>query len=195
MKKRGLLKSVFTAILISLTMNVRSQLLVELLEDKSSITIQGTSSLHNWEEKVQKFDVDLVIELKENKVAGIHNASVICESSSIESGNSIMNNKTHDALKAEKHPRIIFKLISVDKLNQQGHNFTGVATGDLTVAGKTKRVQLNFQGSNGGKIISIKGSKEIRMTEFAIEPPTALMGTLKTGDEITISFNLHFQLS
>jgi hypothetical protein len=28
------------------------------------------------------------------------------------------------------------------------------------------------------------------MTDFKIDPPTALMGTMKTGDEITISFNV-----
>jgi len=31
------------------------------------------------------------------------------------------------------------------------------------------------------------------MTEFGIEPPTAIFGTLKTGDEISIDFNVVFK--
>jgi hypothetical protein len=29
------------------------------------------------------------------------------------------------------------------------------------------------------------------MTDFGIGPPTALLGTLKTGDDITIAYTLH----
>jgi len=168
---------------------------VALLQNKSSIKIQGTSSLHDWEEDVQEFDVNLKLVMTDNKVSDIRDVSVVMKSASIESGNSIMNSKTHSALKADQHPEIEFKLITVDNLIKQGHNFTGVVTGDLTIAGKTKRIKLDFQGSNGGKIITIKGSKEFKMSEFNIDPPTALMGTLKTADEITISFNLQFLLS
>jgi len=27
------------------------------------------------------------------------------------------------------------------------------------------------------------------MTHYGVEPPTALMGTIKTGEEVTINFN------
>jgi hypothetical protein len=41
-----------------------------------------------------------------------------------------------------------------------------------------------------GNRIQIKGSKKVKMTDFNISPPTAMLGTLKTGDEVTISFTL-----
>jgi hypothetical protein len=30
------------------------------------------------------------------------------------------------------------------------------------------------------------------MTEFNMEPPKAMMGTIKAGDEVTINFNIIF---
>jgi hypothetical protein len=40
--------------------------------------------------------------------------------------------------------------------------------------------------------VTFTGKKTIKMTEFEVEPPTALLGTIKTGDEVTISFNSKF---
>ena len=34
------------------------------------------------------------------------------------------------------------------------------------------------------------GSVTFNMTNFNIDPPTAVMGTIKTGDEITIKFQV-----
>jgi hypothetical protein len=39
--------------------------------------------------------------------------------------------------------------------------------------------------------MQISGSKKLKMTEFDMVPPTALMGTIKTGDEVTVTFNLN----
>jgi hypothetical protein len=59
----------------------------------------------------------------------------------------------------------------------------------------TKRIQLTFAGTHTGNKITIKGSKELNMNDFKIKPPTAMMGTLKTGEQITVSFQLNFQVS
>ena len=36
------------------------------------------------------------------------------------------------------------------------------------------------------------GSIKIVMSDYGIEPPVAMFGTLKTGDEVTIDFELKF---
>jgi hypothetical protein len=40
--------------------------------------------------------------------------------------------------------------------------------------------------------LAFEGSQTIKMTDYGITPPTALFGTLKTGDEITITFKTNF---
>ena len=37
---------------------------------------------------------------------------------------------------------------------------------------------------------SLKGSEEILLTDYGIDPPTALLGLIRTGDRITIEFDM-----
>lgn len=172
-----------------------SQETVVLLPGQSSITINGTSSLHDWEEKVEKFDVNLNLTFREKEISAIDMVSLTCKTVSITSDNSIMTHKTHNALQVEKYPEIIFKLVSVDHLTSKNGSFSGTLVGDIILAGVTKRIQLTFAGIHAGNKITIKGSKELNMNDFKIKPPTAMMGTLKTGEQITVSFQLNFQVS
>jgi hypothetical protein len=38
--------------------------------------------------------------------------------------------------------------------------------------------------------ISFAGSKKLKMTDYKIKPPTALLGSLTTGDEVEIVFQV-----
>lgn len=188
---------IFSALLIlaAIAIPVSGQQSVRLLPDQSEINIKGTSNLHDWEENVENFKVNLNLKFQENEVKSIDHVHVTMQSGSIVSENNIMTNKTHDALNVKKYPEIEFKLVSVDQLASDEGKFSGTLVGDITIAGVTKRISLGFSGLHSGNKITIKGSKELKMNDFKIQPPTALMGTLKTGQEITISFSLNFQVT
>jgi polyisoprenoid-binding protein YceI len=168
---------------------------VVLQPSASSVTIKGTSSLHDWEEKVGKYDVDLVFRYQENSITGIEKVLFKCQSKSITSESSLMNNKTYEALKTDKFTEISFKLISVEHFTFQNGKLTGTLIGDLFLSGVTRRVSIDFSGNANGDKVIIKGLKSLKMSDFNITPPTALMGSLKTGDQVTISFNLAFQVN
>jgi polyisoprenoid-binding protein YceI len=186
----------FTLFLLFLSIcavSLFSQQTVSLIPASSTMSIQGTSSLHDWEEKVDKFEVSLSVKTRDKDIISIDRANFTCKAKSISSENSTMTNKTLDALKAESYPDISFKLVSVDKLSSQGGNFSGTVSGDITLAGVTKRISISFSGNNANNKISLKGSKIVSLKDYNIIPPTAMLGTLKTGDQVTISFNLLFQ--
>ena len=171
------------------------QTTVNLIPGQSSVIIKGTSSLHDWEEKVEKFTINLNLKFNGKKITGIDHVLFICKSGSIVSDNSIMTNKTRNALLVEKYPDITFKMASVDNLSLQDGSFSGTLAGDVSLAGVTKRVTIAFTGVHSENKISIKGSKELNMNDFKIKPPTAMMGALKTGEQVTIYFQLSFQVS
>lgn len=63
--------------------------------------------------------------------------------------------------------------------------------GNLNVAGTTKSIDLVVKGEllpNGA--ILFEGMKALKMTDFNVKPPTALLGVLKTGNEVFISFRI-----
>jgi hypothetical protein len=59
------------------------------------------------------------------------------------------------------------------------------------MAGTSKPVELTAKGkvlANGD--VQIIGSRKLNMKDFNMVPPTAMMGTIKVGEEVTVNFNL-----
>ena len=60
--------------------------------------------------------------------------------------------------------------------------------------GKTKDITLQFKISNSNQNqINVTGETKLKMSDFGIDPPTAMLATLKTGDDITIKYNIILQ--
>ena len=107
---------------------------------------------------------------------------------------SIMDRKTYDALKADKFANISFKLSSAT-INRSGNSYDINAKGDLSIAGTTRRTDIYVKGTAEGDNITVKGSKWLKMTDFGVNPPTALMGTLTTGNDVEIVFQITMKKS
>ena len=104
-----------------------------------------------------------------------------------------MDNNTYKALKADKHPNISYvaKTVAITRTDASG--FSAKTTGSMTIAGTTNATDIAATVKiNGDKTITVTGSKKIKMTDYKIDPPTAVFGTIKTGNEITISFNCKY---
>jgi hypothetical protein len=39
----------------------------------------------------------------------------------------------------------------------------------------------------------LKGNVPLKMTDFKIKPPTAMLGAMKTGDAVTVKFDVSFK--
>jgi polyisoprenoid-binding protein YceI len=188
------MKTLIVWIFLFVPVIVYGQKQAKLLKSESSVSIKGTSSLHDWEEKVLQFDCDVQVQTQGDKLIKIDVGKFKCNVKSIESGNSIMNSKTHDALKAETYPELKFVLKTVDKLSIENGKYSCVVIGDINIAGVTKSISFPITGAFVNNTFKVKGSTLINMPDFGVVPPTALMGTLKTGKEITIHFSLSFVL-
>jgi polyisoprenoid-binding protein YceI len=62
----------------------------------------------------------------------------------------------------------------------------------LSIAGVAKEVKFKTKYDVDGNQITFKGSYTFKMTDFNIDPPTAVMGTIKTGDEVTVRLEIVF---
>lgn len=173
------MKIIVTALLLSgLLLGNKA---IEINSEKSKVEIQGTSSLHDWESKVETFSIKGNIGTDQ-----ISDLVASFKVESIKSGKAIMDSKTQDALKASKYPNITFQsaALKIENGKVQG-------PGTLTIAGKSKPFQFDAsasQATSGGMLIS--GSTKLKMTDFGVEPPTAMFGTLTTGDEVTVNYEI-----
>lgn len=158
----------------------------------SKIIVEGTSNLHDWELVAQNLSSELDLIEGEKTVSDIRNVSFTMKAENLQSDNSIMNKKTQNALKTNKYNTIQFSPTNIVNIKSSGNNFTGIARGELKIAGKQRPVEVNFKGRKTGKSITIMGEKELKMSDYGIDPPTAMLGTLKTGDLVSVRFVLEY---
>jgi polyisoprenoid-binding protein YceI len=157
------------------------------VEPSSEMVIKGTSSIHDWTSEVETVKGKGMLMIESGNLKKVSDLNISIPVKSIKSGKNAMDKNTYEALKAEDHPEIKFNLLSLQDM--VGNKIT--ATGEITIGGSTKKTELtaSYDVKEDGKI-ALKGEKSLKMSEFNIDPPTAMFGTIKTGDEITIEYNL-----
>jgi polyisoprenoid-binding protein YceI len=166
------------------------------LLSSSSMTIEGTSSLHDWTMTTERVDGKASLLISEEGELTIQNLNISLKAESLKSNHSGMDKNAYKALKTSDYPQITFVLKKVNSIQKNGTTYRVNGTGDLTVAGKTKSMTLAAtcsQDANGA--VWFKGETKFKMTDFGVEPPTAVFGTIKTGDEITIKYRTGFTKS
>jgi polyisoprenoid-binding protein YceI len=165
----------------------------ELSKTGTEVAIRGTSSLHDWEMNLNAFNSGFQLSQEGSKIKGLDNVTFSCKATDIKSESSLMDRKAYDALKADDFPDIKFSGLSSTGLAAEGKIFTGNLKGKLNVAGETQDVIIPFNGTFiDSETINIIASTDLNMSSFNITPPTAMLGALKTGDKISVSFSLRF---
>ena len=156
----------------------------------SSMTIFGTSNLHDWKTQVTKISGELGM----NSTKNINVLTLKIPISSLKSGKGIMDGKTSDAFEAKKFPNITFQLTDVvfTKVTEKESEVT--LTGNLTMHGESKKFSIKSIAkiTNTGNY-QFRGSVPLKMTEFKMKPPTAVLGTIKTGDAVNVKYDITFK--
>jgi len=181
----------FTALLlISLGVNAQSY---QLNNRASTLFINGTSNIHDWTIEAENTSGLLIAEFDDGSLEDIEQLELNVIAESLVSGKSGMDKNTYKALNTNKFKEINFKLKKVDHIEKLSNNTYNVkATGNLMIAGSKKDIQLQFSLKADSNKLLLSGLHEINMTNFGIEAPTAMFGTIKTGDKVTIKFETQF---
>lgn len=161
-----------------------------------TVSIHGTSNLHDWDETVGTVTGDGTIDWNTDGSFNLAAMNIKMAVHSIKSTEgSIMNNNTYKALKADNNPEITFGLTTpVKSVKADGHVISVKV--NLTIAGVTKAVDMSVKATaEGHGTVAFEGSQTIKMTDYGVDPPRAMLGALKTGDEITIHFKTNFSVT
>ena len=166
------------------------------IEPGSELSIAGTSNVHDFHCKTNKFnayiDVDPGYTKDLTKVAHpIVSVSVVIAVKSLSCGNKKMDENMYSTLQADKNQIIRYKLNGYDILNGSATGFAAKTTGVLTILGKEKVVAMKIDAArlNDGKATA-EGEETLLMSEFGIKPPSFMFGTMKVGDEVKVKFDL-----
>lgn len=182
-------KLVLLILTIGILNNITIAQQVQLDKTASDLTIEGTSSLHDWEIKAEKLSGRASFRMTDGTLDQIDNLQVTIDVDGLKSGKSGMDDNTYKALKNKQHPKITYILTEVIDKKAIGNGFELDTKGRLTIAGETKVVNMKVKTS-ASIPMTIEGETTFKMTDFKIDPPTAMFGTVKTGDAVTIKFNV-----
>jgi polyisoprenoid-binding protein YceI len=163
----------------------------------SRLWIEGTSNLHGWSCKAEKFDA--AIELDAVAVAEFATATpkvlkrveVKVPVKALKCGHGGMDDNLYKALKADDTSEISYILATFDTAPGEAEGFTLKTNGTLAIAGKENKLTMDVVATRlPDGTVKATGMVAIKMTDFGIKPPTAMFGTLRTGDEVKVNFAL-----
>ncbi len=157
-----------------------------------SLTVSGTSTLHDWDMKSSNgtFEANFTLSAA-GAITAVNGLSFTTKAESLKSGHDAMDKNAYKALKSDKAGNITYVSNTATVTNLDATDVTVKSTGKLTIAGTTLDAEVVATCKvNADKSITIMGSKKISMKEYSMAPPTFMMGTIKTGNDVTLKFDL-----
>lgn len=176
----------------SLILFIGASAQVKYSSKSMALTVSGTSTLHDWDMKsaVGTFEGNFTLNAA-GAITAVNGISFSTKGESLKSGHDAMDKNAYKALKIDKAPVITFSSNAATITNLDATDYSVKSTGKLTIAGTTLDAEIVATCKvNADKSITVMGSKKISMKEFGMAPPTFMMGTIKTGNDVTLKFDL-----
>ena len=199
------MKSLFTTLLIflfTISGNVLAQSDSYEILEKSTMQVEGTSTLHDWTSDVEEFSS--YVKFNAAALEGdtlrnpVESLSLTIPVKSIESGKGGMNRRTYDALKSDDFPNIMFQMNKTELVNADSAltSMELSVEGNLTIAGTSNNITLPVTGTKQDDgSFKFTGEYEINMKDYDVDPPSAMLGTIKAGELVTVVFEMYIAKS
>lgn len=152
----------------------------------NKVEVSGTSTLHDWTMTSEDVDLTSAVESTEEGFS-LSQLKGVIPVETLKSGKSKMDKNAYEALKKKKYPEITFELTSPLAF-QTGETVS--ADIDVTIAGNTQTMPIEGTINQESNTLTITGSKTFNMTDFGVDPPSLMFGSIKTGDEITVAYSI-----
>lgn len=107
----------------------------------------------------------------------------------LKSGKDKLDANLVKALRGNEYPEIVYKLEKY-QAKAAGDSMLVTLTGKLSVAGKDQPHAMTVSLRPEAAGLRLKGHTELTMTQFGIKPPTMMLGTLRTHDDVVVLIDL-----
>lgn len=185
------------ALLAFLAMTAGAQSVAELaVGDDSRVWIEGTSNITSWSCSATAVDATIAVEstFKEDPdfPRYLRRVQVRVPVSALKCGHAQMEKSLRRALKADDTARPTYITATFDAV-RDGSDATNALTvstvGALAIAGQENSVKMDVGTTRlADGTIEARGTVPILMSDFGIEPPTALFGALRASNRVLVKF-------
>jgi polyisoprenoid-binding protein YceI len=165
---------------------------------ESKLWIDGTSNLHEWSCKATTLDaaIDLDAALASQMASAppkaLKRVQVKVPVRSLKCNHNGMDGNVYKALKADASPEISYILATFEAVPGEAKDaFTLHTVGTLKIAGVENKLEMDVVATRlPDGSVTAKGVVPIKMTDYGIQPPTAIFGRLKTGNDVKVNFEM-----
>ncbi len=183
MNHRILFSGILLAALVGAGWSVAQERLS--FQQGSRVTVEGTSTVHDW--SCTTTSITGTLDAADG-FTGLSALTLSIPVNSLDCGNGTMNGKLREALCTST---IRFVLADARVGSPNGGVFGVEANGQLTIKGAARAQRVSAQGRDlGNGRYRFTGSVPLTMSQFGVTPPTAMLGTLRTGDRVTVRFDV-----
>jgi polyisoprenoid-binding protein YceI len=170
---------------------------VPLAINSARITIEGTSNIHAYTASTTTVRVTRVqlgapldgpdVWAAALKPGGLEMFQVAIPAATLTSPREGLDANMYKALKVTDNPDIVFRLLRFEPRTGPAGALRGI--GVLKIAGVAREVALDITTERNGATLRVHGQVQLLMTDFAITPPVAMLGMLKTDPKVTVTFD------
>jgi hypothetical protein len=187
-------------LLLSFTLKSQTKHLSDLcFIENSEIVILGTSNVTDYSCKLVDLSNNANIRISSaryGRTIKLKNAVIELFSSGFTCDNKFITNDFYKAIKGVEFPKIMvqFHQFTLEKeIGEYPIQENVPSKISINLAGQTNYYSPKLKTlSVASDQLTLTGSVDVLMTDFLIEPPTALLGTVKTNDQIQIDFFITF---
>lgn len=189
-------KSILLAVLLLAPVAATSPRAGFTVLPQSKLWVDGTSSVRSFSCKATDFNVDLDAGpgLTAAVLAGqkaVKTVTVTVPAAKLDCANGTMNGHMREAIKAEEHPTIQFKLTGYDIAPKGADSVSGTLKGTLSLGGATRDIEIPVVASNRGDgTLDVTGSYPLSLKNFGLKPPSLFFGRMKVGDVVKVNFDV-----
>jgi polyisoprenoid-binding protein YceI len=196
MSKHTYMSAIALAALITSAGGAQTTARVSVAPD-SKLWIEGTSTIHDWSCKATTLDASIDVDPSAVQLAAaapklLKKVQVKVPVRSLKCGHGGMDDNMYKALKADQAPEISYIMATFDAVEatEEKSDFTLKTVGTLIIAGKENSVTVDVQAHRlADGTIKATGTVPMKMTDFGIQPPTAIFGRIKAGNDVKVKFD------
>lgn len=117
----------------------------------------------------------------------IQSASLVCHDTWVNPKDlrKIQDTALMDMLSAKHYPVMIFRSTSIRKTETNRFEAQGTLT--IRELAKPAVIMLSLDAGPGGKLL-LRGTSQIRLSDYGLKPPTAILGAIGTKNEMSPRF-------
>ncbi len=195
MKIRFLFSAFLTVLALNYSVSFVSAQSRLVVQPGSTVTVKGTSNVHDWEMTSTSPSSSAEFKLLPNgKPETLQALNFRLKKNTLKSDKDGLDRRALEALEASKNPEISFVTATPAQVKQNGEKMLIETQGRLNIAGVTKLVNVVAECTNGSdNTLVCTGETKLKMTDFNITPPTMMLGALRTGNDVTISYTIIYK--